>query len=99
MAAHRVNLIDKDDARRMVFSFFEEVAHPRSSDAYKHLHKFRSANAVESNTGFACYCTRDERLTRTRSAYQEYTFGNTRAHGDKARWVLEKLYDFLKLHL
>src|SRR5215471_21554698 len=99
MATHGINLIDKDNARRMLFSLFKEVAHPRSPDTYEHLHKLRSANAIERNISLACYCARDERLTGTGGTHQKHAFGSARTHRDKARRELEKLYDFLKLDL
>ena len=57
LAAYSVDLIDKDDAWRVVFSFFKEIAHSRSSNTYEHLHKFRAANAVESHISLARHCT------------------------------------------
>src|SRR5260370_38547364 len=56
LAAYSVDLIDKDDAWRVVFSLFKEIAHSRSSNTYEHLHKFRAANAVESHVSLARPC-------------------------------------------
>src|SRR6266516_3847603 len=99
MATHGINLIDKDNARRMLFSLFKEIAHPCSPNTYEHLHKLRSANTIERNISLACYCTRNERLTCAGGTHQKHAFGNACSHRDKARRVLEKLYNFLKLNL
>src|SRR5258708_16414949 len=48
LAAYSVDLIDKDDPCRVVFSLFKEIPHSPSSNTYEHLHQFRAADAVES---------------------------------------------------
>ncbi len=39
LAAHRVDLVDKDDAGHAFFGLVKEVAHPGGAHAHIHLHK------------------------------------------------------------
>jgi len=41
--ADGVDFVDKDDARRLLFSLLEEVAHTAGSDTHKHLDKVGTA--------------------------------------------------------
>src|SRR6266480_5271550 len=71
LAAYRVYLVDKEDARHMFFGLFEKVTHPRSSNADEHFHEFRSTDAIESDARFSGYCTRDQRFACARRTDQQ----------------------------
>ena len=42
MATNRINLVDEDNARRVLLSLFEHVAHTARADADKHFDKIRA---------------------------------------------------------
>src|SRR5205085_8097704 len=44
MAADRVNLVDEDDAGRVLLALLEQVAHARSANADEHLYKVGTRN-------------------------------------------------------
>src|SRR6266699_6885765 len=83
LAAYRVYLVDKDDARHMFFSFFEKVTHPCCPNPDEHFHKFRSTDTIESNARLSSYCTRDQRFACARRTDQQHSLGNTRPYSNE----------------
>ena len=53
MAAHGVNFIDENDARRVFLALFEQVAHAARAHADEHFHEVRAGNRKERHVGFA----------------------------------------------
>jgi hypothetical protein len=51
LTAHRINLIDKDNAGSMLFRFLKKIAYPRRANANKHLNKLRATYTIERDTG------------------------------------------------
>jgi hypothetical protein len=54
--AHRIDLVDKNDARMGGLGLLEHVSHAGSPDPYKHLDKFRGAYTVKRDPGLTCRC-------------------------------------------
>ena len=48
MATHGVDLVDEDDARRVLLALLEEVADPACADAYEHLDEVGPRDAEEA---------------------------------------------------
>src|SRR5688572_23321614 len=89
MTSHGIDLIDKDDARRILLSLFEKIADTRSANANEHLDEVRAADGKE----------RDIRLAGNRACQQRFS-GAGRANkkdafGDAAAQFL-KLLGFLQ---
>src|SRR3990172_8849869 len=83
MAPHRVDLIDEDNARGIFLPLDKKISHPGSSDADKHLHEVRAADAEERNPGLAGNGAGHEGLARTGGADQEASFGNPSTQSGK----------------
>ena len=79
MAADRVDLVDKDDARRMFFSLLEHVAHARGADADEHFHKVRTGNCKERYFRFAGDGLGQQGLAGTRRTDHQHTTRNAPA--------------------
>src|SRR5262245_54203598 len=77
MATYRVDFVNKNDAGRVFLSLLKQIAHARCSDADKHFHEVRSADGEERYVGFACDCSRQQRLSGTRRADQQHAFRNS----------------------
>src|SRR5579884_1802516 len=95
LAANGIDFVDEDDAGRVVFGLFEEVAHARCANADEHLDKFRAAHAIEGDIGLAGHRTGDKRFARAGRADEQHPFGNTSAHAGETFRVLEKFDNLL----
>src|SRR6202041_811768 len=60
----RVDLVDEDDAGRVLLALLEQIAHAARADADEHLDEVRSRDAEERNAGLACDGASQERLAR-----------------------------------
>ena len=99
LAAHGIDLIDKDDGRHGLFSFFKQVTYTGGTDTDVHFDKVRAGDGVERHTRLACAGTGQQRFTSTRRAHQQHAVGNTCAQGIELAWSLEELDDFLQFFL
>ena len=73
LATHGVNLVDEDDARRVLFGVLKHVAHTGRTYADKHFHKVGTADAKKRYLGF------------TGNAFGQQSFaGAGRAHQQQA---------------
>ena len=52
VTAHRVDFIDKDDARRVLFGLLKHVTHAACADADEHFNKVRTRNGEERHVRF-----------------------------------------------
>jgi hypothetical protein len=53
VASNRIDFVDKDDARRLLFALNEKVTYSGRSDADEHFHEIGTADTEERNSGFA----------------------------------------------
>jgi hypothetical protein len=53
MTADRVDLVDEDDAGRVLLGLLEHVAHARGADADEHLDEVRTGDREERHLGLA----------------------------------------------
>ena len=95
MASDRVDLIDEDDARRVLLALLEQIANARGADADEHLDEVRPADREERDVGFAGDGAREQRLARSRGAHQQHALGNAAAELLELLRFLEELDDFL----
>ena len=95
--AERVELVDEDDAGRLVLGLAEEIADPRGADADEHLDELRAAQAEEGHAGFAGDGAREQRLAGSRRADEEHALGNAAADARVLFGVLQELDDLAQL--
>ena len=62
MTANRIDLVDEDDARRVLLRLVEHVADARSADADEHLDEVRARDREERNLALAGDRTGEQRL-------------------------------------
>ena len=63
-ASNSINLIHKDDARRMPPGLIKQIAHAAGAHAHKHFNKFAAADAKEWHSRFAAHGLGQQCFTR-----------------------------------
>src|SRR5687767_955020 len=96
MPADGVNLIDEDDAWRILLALFKKVANTRGANAYKHLHKVGTRNREEGNVCLTGNRSRQQSFSGSRGAHHQHALGNTSAEFLKLLRLLKKLNNFLE---
>ena len=99
MAADRVDLVDEDDAGRVLLALLEQVAHARGADADEHLDEVRAADREERHVRLAGDRARQQRLARSGRAHEQHALGNPSAELLELLRLLEELDDLLELFL
>src|SRR5689334_19808687 len=99
MTANGVDLVNKNDARRVLLALLEQIAHARRADADEHLDKVRTGNRKERYIRLAGNRTREQSLTRSRWAHHQNAFGNAAAELLKLLRLFQEFNNFLKLFL
>ena len=99
LAAHRVDLIDEDDAGHGLLGFVEEVAHTGGADADVHFHEIRAGDGVEGHARLTGTGAGQQGLAGTRRAHQQNAVGDAGTEGVELVRALEELDDFLQLFL
>ena len=95
----RVDLVDEDDAGRVLLALLEEVADAARADADEHLDEVRAGDAEERNARFARDGAREERLAGARRAHHEDALGDATAEALELLRVLEEGDDLFDLVL
>src|SRR5258708_34932785 len=99
MAADRVDLVDENDARCMLFALLEQVAHAARPDADEHLDEVRARDAEERHPGLARDGPRQERFSGARRTNQEDALRDAAAEALELLGVFEEGDDLLDLVL
>ena len=99
MAADRVDLVDEDDAGRVLLALLEEVADARGADADEHLDEVGAADREERNVRFARDRAGEQRLAGARGAHEQHALGDAAAELLELLRFLEELDDLLELFL
>src|SRR5271170_3587082 len=99
MAADRVDLVDEDDAGRVLLALLEHVTHSAGADADEHLDKVGARNSEERHVRLAGDRPRQQGLARPGGTDQQHAFRDLAAEALKFLWVLQVLDDLLKLLL
>ena len=86
-APDRVNLVNKDDTRRVLFGLLKHIAHAACADTHEHLDKVRARDGKEGHTRLASDGACKQGLTRSRRADKQRTLGDLAA----------KLAEFLRI--
>ena len=99
LAADGVNLVDEDDAGRVLLRLLEQVAHARGADTDEHLDEVGTRNREERHARLARDSFGEQRLARARRAEQQHAFRDARAELVVLLRMLEEFDDFLQLLL
>ncbi len=99
MAADGVDLVDEDDAGRVLLSLLEEVAHARGADADEHLDEVGAGDREEGDVRFAGDGAGEERLAGARRSDEENAFRDLAAEFRELLRLLEELDDLVQLDL
>ena len=99
MTADGVDLVDEDDAGRVLLALLEQVAHARGADADEHLDEVGAADREERHVGLAGDGAREQRLAGSRGAHQQHALRNAAAELLELLRLLEELDDLLELFL
>ena len=75
LASDGIDLVDEDDARRVLLRLLKEVADTRGADTDKHLDEVRARNREERHTGLTGNGAREQRLTSARGAEEQDASG------------------------
>src|SRR5437763_734856 len=97
MAADGVDLVDEDDARRVLLSLLEEIAHAGRTHADEHLHEVGARDGEERNPRLARDGAREQGLARAGGAHQEHALGDASAELGELLRILEESDDLLEL--
>ena len=99
MTSDRVDLVDEDDAGRVLLALFEEVADARSADADEHLDEVGAGDREEGHVRLAGDGTREKGLAGARRPHQQHALRDLAAELLELLRLLEELDDLLQLDL
>ena len=99
LAAHGVQFVNENDARRLGFGLLEQVADASRAHAHEHLHKIAAADQKERDLGFAGHGPRQKGFAGSGRADQQDALGNRRAQRFVAVRVFQERHHFLQFVL
>ena len=99
MAADRVDLVDEDDAGRVLLRLLEHVAHARGADADEHLDEVGTGDREERHLGFAGDGARQQRLAGAGRADHQHAARDLAAELLELGRVLEEVDDLADFFL
>ena len=91
MTTDRVNLINEDQTRSVLFALFKHIANTAGTHTDEHFDKVRSADGEEWNVRLTGNRTSEKGLTRSRRAYHENTFGDFSSNFTKSLRIFEEI--------
>ena len=97
MAADGVDLVDEDDAGRVLLGLLEHVAHAGGADADEHLDEVGARDGEERHVGLAGDGAREQRLAGARRADQQRAARNAAAEPLEFLRVAQELDDLLQV--
>jgi hypothetical protein len=95
MAADRVDLVDEDDAGRVLLGLLEHVAHARGADADEHLDEVRAGDGEERHLGLAGDGAGQQGLAGAGRADHQHALRDLAAERWNFLRVLQELDDLL----
>ena len=99
MATDSVDLVDEDDARRVLLGLFEHVAHAAGAHAHEHLDEVRTGDGEERHVGFAGHRAGDQGFAGAGRTDQQHAARNSSAEPLILAGVAQKFDDFLQILL
>ena len=97
LAADGVDLVDEDDAGRVLLRLLEQVAHAGGTDTDEHFHEVGAGDAVERHPGLTGHCAGQQRLTGAGRAVEQHAAWDLRAELFVLTWVGEEVPDLVEL--
>ena len=94
-----VELVDEDDAGRLLLGLLEQVAHPGGAHPHEHLHELGAGEEEEGHVGFPGHRAGEQGLARARRAHEEHALGDAAAQALVLLGVLEEVHDLHQLGL
>ena len=94
-AAHRIDLVNEDDARSHLCRLLEQVADPAGTHAHEHFHEVGAGDGEERHIGFACHSLSQQGLTGTGRAHQQSALGQLCADLGVFLGIVEEIDDLL----
>ena len=99
VTADGVDLVDEDDAGRVLLGLLEHVAHARCADADEHLDEVGARDREERNVGLAGHGARDQRLAGARRADQQAAARDAPAEPLELLRIAQEFDDLLQIGL
>ena len=96
VASNGVDLVDEDDAGRVLLGLLEKVADAAGANTNEHLNEVRAGDREERNTGFASDGAGQQRLAGARRSEEQHSLGDPRPKRLELLRVLEEFFDLVK---
>ena len=94
-----INLVDKNNAGRVLFRLLKQVADTGRSHAHEHFYKIRTGQGKEGHMGLPCHRFGKQRLSGTRRTYQQGSFGKLGSDLRVFAGIMKEIYHLLKRFL
>src|SRR5262249_3068333 len=99
VAPDGVDLVDEDDAGRVLLALKEEVADARGADADEHLDEVRARDREEGDAGLAGHGAREERLAGAGGPDEQHALRDAAAEARELLRLAQEGDDLLELDL
>jgi hypothetical protein len=99
MPTDRVDLVDEDDAGRMLLRLLEHIPDPRGADTDEHLDEVRAGDGEEGNLRLARDGTRKQRLARSGRTDHQHALRDLAAEFLELGWIAQEIHHFGDLFL
>ena len=99
LAAHGVDLVDKDDGGGVLLGLVKQVADAGGAHAHVELHKVGAGDGEEVNPRLAGHGLGQQGLAGARRAHQQHALGDAGPQLQKPLGVPEELHNLLELPL
>src|SRR6266536_2521893 len=99
VATDGVDLVDEDDAGRVLLALLEEVAHAARADAHEHLDEVGARDREEGHARLARDGAREERLAGAGGSHEQHALRDAAAEARELLRVLQEGDDLLELVL
>src|SRR5271170_2632306 len=97
MASNSVDFVDEDDARGILLTLFEQIAHAAGAHADEHFHEVRPGNREERHIRFAGNRPREQSLAGARRADEQHALWNASAELLEFLRIFQELDNLLQL--
>src|SRR5690606_12094202 len=99
VSSDRVDLVDEDDAGRVLLALLEEIAHAAGADAHEHLHEVRARDGEEGHPRLTRHGAREQRLARPWRPHHQHALRDPSPEPAELLGILEEGDDLLELLL
>src|SRR5260370_711934 len=97
LASDGVDLIDEDDAGRVLLGLVEQVAYAARADADEHLDQLRTGDREERHAGFSSHGLAQQGLAGTGRSDEQDALWNAGSKGDELFRIFQELDDLGQL--